>query len=169
MTLKQSFAHSATSDSCITIVTNASVPLLSTGYQAVAAQHTWHSDHYIENFRSGGLAISSDAETNAIRGALNALSDSFDSISNIDEIHIYSDSTYVLHHMLDLSIHLAYSPSGWRRTPTTESSYTMSQIARTMCSNLTMQYITLPPLLKLRLEGLQRGSLLSPQSRSQTP
>jgi len=52
MTLKQSFAHSFTSDSCIMIVTDASVPLLSSGYQAVAAWHTWHSDHYIKNFRS---------------------------------------------------------------------------------------------------------------------
>ena len=85
MTLKQSFAHS-TSDSCIAIVTNASVPLLSTGYQAIIAWHIWHSDHYVENFRSGELAISNDAETNAIRGALKALSDSFNSISDIDEI-----------------------------------------------------------------------------------
>ena len=105
MTLKQSFAHSSTSDSCIMIITNASVPLLSTGYQAVVVWHTWHSDHYVENSRSGGLAISNDAETNAIGGALKALSDSFNSISDINEIHIYSDSTYVLHHMLDPSIH----------------------------------------------------------------
>ena len=107
MTLKQSFAHSSTSDSCITIITDMSVPLLSTRYQAVAAWHTWHSDHYIENFKSGGLAISNDAETNAIGGALKALSDSFNSISDINEIHIYSDSTYALHHMLDPSIHPA--------------------------------------------------------------
>jgi len=107
MTLNQSFARSSTSDSCITIITDASVPLLSTGYQAVAAWHTWHTDHYFENFRSGGLAISNDAETNAIEGALSALSDVFDSISDIEEIHIYSDSTYALHHMLDPSIHSA--------------------------------------------------------------
>ena len=105
MTLKQSFAHSSTSDSCIMIVTNASVPLLSTRYQAVAAWHTWHSDHYDENFRSGGLAISNNTETNAIGGALKALSDSFDSIGDINEIHIYLDSTYALHYMLDPSIH----------------------------------------------------------------
>ena len=107
MALKQSFAHSSTSDSCIAIVTNASVSLLSTGYQAVAAWHTWHSDHYDENFRSIGLEVSNDAETNAIGGAFRALSNSFDSISDIDEIHIYSDSTYALHHMLDPSIHSA--------------------------------------------------------------
>jgi len=107
MTLNQSFARSSTSDSCIAIVTDASVPLLSTGYQAVAAWHIWHSDHYFENFRSGGLATSNDTETNAIGGALKALSGIFDSISDIDEIHIYSDSTYALHHMLDPSIHSA--------------------------------------------------------------
>ena len=107
MTLKQLFVQSSTSDSCITIVTNVSVPLLSTGYQAVAAWHTWHSDHYDENFRSGRLAVSNNAEMNAIGGALKALLDSFDSISDIDEIHIYSDSTYALHHMLDPSIHSA--------------------------------------------------------------
>jgi len=105
MTLKQSFAHTSTSDSCITIVTDASVPLLSTGYQAVAAWHIWHSDHYDENFRSSGLAVSNDAEMNAIGGALSALSNSFNSISDVDEIHIYSDSTYALQHMLDPSIH----------------------------------------------------------------
>ena len=44
---------------------------------------------------------------NAIGGAFKALSDSFDSISNINEIHIYSDSTYALHYMLDSSIHSA--------------------------------------------------------------
>jgi len=37
MILKQSFAHSSTSDSCIAIVAGASVPLLSTGYQAIVA------------------------------------------------------------------------------------------------------------------------------------
>jgi len=88
MTLNQSFARSSTSDSCIAIVTDACIPLLSTGYQAVAAWHIWHSDHYSENFRSGGLATSNDAETNAIGGALKALSGIFDSISDIDEIHI---------------------------------------------------------------------------------
>ena len=107
MTLKQSFVQSSTSDSCIMIITNASVPLLSTGYQAVAAWHTWHSDHYFENFRSSGLATSNNAEITAIGGALKALSDIFDSISDIDEIHIYSNSTYALHHMLNLSIHSA--------------------------------------------------------------
>jgi len=105
MNLKQSFAHSSTSDSCITIVTDAFVLLLSTGYQAVVAWHTWHSDHYVENFRSGGLAISHDAEMNAIGGVLKALSDSFNSISDINEIHIYLDSTYALHHILDPTIH----------------------------------------------------------------
>ena len=105
LTLKQSFAHSSTSDSCIAIVTDASVPLLSTGYQAIAVWHTWHSDHYDENFRSGGLAVSNDAETNAIGEALSVLSNLFDSISDVDEIHIYSDSTYALHHVLDPSIH----------------------------------------------------------------
>ena len=107
MTLKQSFAHSSTSDSCITIVTDASVPLLSTGYQAVAAWHTWHSDHYDKNFRSDRLAVSNDAETNAIGEAFRALWNSFDSISDINEIHIYSDSIYALHHILDPSIHSA--------------------------------------------------------------
>jgi len=99
--------HASTSNSCIAIVTDASVPLLSTGYQAIVVWHTWHSDHYDENFRSGRLAVSNNTETNAIRGALKALSDSFDSISDIDKIHIYSDSTYALHHMLDPSIHSA--------------------------------------------------------------
>ena len=107
MTLNQSFVCSSTSDSCITIVTDASVLLLSTGYQAIAAWHIWHSDHYFENFRSGGLAISNDAETNAIGGAISALSGIFDSINDIKEIHIYLDSTYALHHMLDPSIHSA--------------------------------------------------------------
>jgi len=37
MTLNQSFACSSTSNSCIAIITDASVPLLSTGYQAIAA------------------------------------------------------------------------------------------------------------------------------------
>jgi len=105
MTLNQLFVHSSISDLCITIITNASVPLLSTRYQAIAAWHIWHSDHYFENFRSGGLAISNDAETNAIGGAISALSGIFDSISDIKEIHIYLDSTYALHHMLNLSIH----------------------------------------------------------------
>jgi len=44
---------------------------------------------------------------NAIGGALSALSDVLDSINGIEEIHIYSDSIYVLHHMLDPSIHSA--------------------------------------------------------------
>ena len=94
MMLKQSFAHSSISDFCITIVTDASVPLLSTRYQAVVAWHIWHSDHYIENFRSGGLAISNDAEMNAIRGALKVLSDSFDSISDINKIHMFDPSIH---------------------------------------------------------------------------
>ena len=107
MTLNLSFACSSTSDSCITIVTDASVPLLSTGYQAIAAWHIWHSDYYFENFRSRGLPTSNNTETNAIGGAIRALSGIFDSISDIKEIHMYSDSTYALHHMLDLSIHSA--------------------------------------------------------------
>jgi len=107
MTLNQSFACSSTSDLCIVIITDASVPLLSTGYHAIAAWHIWHSDHYFENFRSRGLAISNDAETNAIGGAISTLLGIFDSISDIKEIYIYSDSTYVLHHMFDPSIHSA--------------------------------------------------------------
>jgi len=107
MTLNQSFARSSTSDSCIVIVTNASVPLLSTGYQTIVAWHIWHSDHYFENFRSRGLAISNNTETNAIREAISTLSGIFNSIDDIKEIHIYSDSTYALHHMLDPSIHSA--------------------------------------------------------------
>jgi len=74
MTLKLSFAQSSTSGSCIVIVTDVSVPFLSTGHQAIAAWHTWHSDHYDENFRSSRLATSNNAEMNAIGGALKVLS-----------------------------------------------------------------------------------------------
>jgi len=105
MTLNQSFEYSSTSDSCIAIITDASVPQLNTKYQAVTAWHIWHSDHYFEDFRSGGLAISDNAEMNAISRALKALSETLDSISDINKIHIYSDFMHTLHSVLDPSIH----------------------------------------------------------------
>ena len=42
-----------------------------------------------------------------LEGPISTFSGIFDSISDIKEIHIYSDSTYALHNMLDLFIHSA--------------------------------------------------------------
>ena len=106
LTSNQSFGHSSTS-SCIVIITDASVPQLSTRYQAIAAWHIWHLDYYVGDFRSSELATSNDAEMNTIRGALKALSEKFNSISDIEEIHIYLDSMHVLHYALDSSIYSA--------------------------------------------------------------
>ena len=56
------------------IITDTAVPLLSTGYQAVAAWNIWHKGSCIsEDWQARGLAISDDTETFAIASAFSAL------------------------------------------------------------------------------------------------
>ena len=89
------------------IVTDAAVPLLSTRHQAVAAWNVWHKGSCIsEDWQAGGLAISDDTETFAIAGAFSALASEMD-INNVDEIHVFTDSTTAIRQSLDPSIHSA--------------------------------------------------------------
>ena len=58
----------------VVIVTDAAVPPLSTGYQAVVAWIVWHKGSCIlEDWQAGGFAISDDTETFAIASAFSAL------------------------------------------------------------------------------------------------
>jgi len=107
LSLNKAFDHSSNSDTCAALVSDASVPLLNTGHQAIAAWSTWHPGHYTEDRRSNGLATSDNTETAAIAGAFNTLADMIDSISNIKEIHVFSDSTNAIKHSLDASLHSA--------------------------------------------------------------
>jgi len=109
VSLNETFNYSSKSDKCGVLVTDASVPLLSTGKQAVAAWHVWYSDSFTSDFCAGGLATSDDTETLTITGALGCLVDFVDSISDIEEIHVFSDSTNAIHHSIDPSIHSAQS------------------------------------------------------------
>ena len=89
------------------IITDAAVPLLSTGHQAVAAWNVWHRGSCIsEDWQAGGLAISDDTETFAIAGAFSALASEMD-INDVDEIHVFMDSTTAIRQSLDPSIHSA--------------------------------------------------------------
>jgi len=105
--LNETFEYSSKSDRCGVLITDASVPLLSTGKQAVAAWHVWHLDNFTSDFCASGLATSDNTETLAIAGALGGLVDFVDSISDIEEIHVFSDSTNALYHSIDPSIHSA--------------------------------------------------------------
>jgi len=68
--LNETFDYSSKSDKCTVLITDASVPLLSTGKQAVAGWHVWHSDQFTSSFCAGGLATSDDTETLVIAQAL---------------------------------------------------------------------------------------------------
>ena len=81
------------------------VPLLSTGYQAVAVWNVWHKGVCIsENWQASSLAISDDAETFAIAGAFSDLALEMN-INNVDEIHIFMDSTTAIRQSMDPSIY----------------------------------------------------------------
>ena len=110
VSLNEVFEYSSKSDRCAVLVANISVPLLSTGKQAIAAWHVWHSDRFISSFCARGLATSDDTETLTIMEALGYLIDFVvDSISDIEEIHVFSDSMNAIHHSLDPSIHSVQS------------------------------------------------------------
>ena len=107
--LNETFDYSSKSDKCTVLITDASVPLLSTGKQAIAAWHVWRSDQFTSSFCAGGLATSDDTETLAIAQALCYAVDFDDSISDIEEIHVFSDSTNAIFHSIDPSIHSVQS------------------------------------------------------------
>jgi hypothetical protein len=105
--LKTVFERVSSSMSCVALVADASVPTQRSGHQAIAAWGVWYLDEYRTNWRAGGLATSDDAETNAIGGAFSDLFDNTSSLSDIDEIHIFTDSTNAIKHSLNPSIHSA--------------------------------------------------------------
>ena len=107
--LNETFDYSSKSNKCGVLITDALVPLLSTDKQAIAAWHVWNTDHFTSDFCTGGLATSDDTETLTIMGALGCLIDSMDSISDIEEIHVFLDSTNAIYHSTDPSIHSVQS------------------------------------------------------------
>jgi len=107
--LNKTFDYFSKSKKCGVLITDASVLLLSTDKQAVVAWHVWHSDQFTSDFCAGGLATSDDTETLTITGALGNLVDFIDSISEIEEIHVFLDSINAIHHLIDPSIHSAQS------------------------------------------------------------
>ena len=107
ISLNREFDQSLGNSKHAIIITDAAVPLLSTGHQAVAAWHVWYKGLLISSdWQAGGLALSNDTETFAIAGGFSALSDLVD-LSDIEEIHVFSDSTNAIKHALDPSIHSA--------------------------------------------------------------
>ena len=107
MSLNKAFNTSSNLDTHVAIVADASVPLLHTGHQAVAAWSVWHTGQYTKDWRSNRLSMSDDMETAAIAGAFGTLADTVDSIFDMEEIHIFLDSTNAIKHLLGPSIHSA--------------------------------------------------------------
>ena len=107
MSLNKAFDASSNLNTHAAIVADASVLLLHTGHQAVAAWSVWHTGQYTEDWKSNRLSTSDDTETAAIAGAFGTLADTVDPIHDMEEIHVFSDSTNAIKHSLDPSIHSA--------------------------------------------------------------
>src|ERR1700724_2566381 len=70
------------------------------------AYSIYHNRHLIDqDWKSGGLATSDDAETQAMSDAVMALSDLFEDLTIIDSIYFFSDSTNTAKMVLNSSIH----------------------------------------------------------------
>src|SRR4029077_2044332 len=88
ISLNRAFNRSYANSKHAVIITDAAVPLLSTGHQAVAAWHIWYKGTLIsEDWRARGLALSDDAETQAIAGAFTTLANLVN-LSDLEEIHV---------------------------------------------------------------------------------
>jgi hypothetical protein len=71
--------------------------------QAVACWRIWHNGNFTEDWQAVSLCTSDDAELHAIAGGASAIREY--NLDEIQEIHIYSDSTNALNLAFDASHH----------------------------------------------------------------
>jgi hypothetical protein len=89
------------SPQCICIVTDTSTPSLP--LQSVAAFHLWHEGGLYDNWSTASLAMSDNAELQAIVDGIHQAYDV--GLEDIHQVHVFSDSTNALRLTMDVSHH----------------------------------------------------------------